>query len=644
MTTTQLIAYLITLAIPALAFYMLFSLDLFGTGKRSTIVICFAWGIIAAAVLSKATNRAVLDTLNNYEAVVQLWGPIIEEIYKALILVFFIFQPSFRYAVDGAIYGFAVGIGFSVAENFYYLGFGTGGEVSLTLAISRVLSTALMHATTTAAVGIALGRLRRSRGSQRLIWSVLGITIAMIIHLVFNNLVTRLQDNPVLLLVVGIGIGVGGSALVAFQIIQTLNDEKQRFKQTLNTRDVGVTAREVTGIQKLGQDSFEQMLEDLGAIFGKDKISHIRRMFALQANIGILRGNLSNPASERLRKAWQEEIDTARREMDEIRQKKLGINVMMYLRNVFPSEEAQDDTAQAFREKIAESDPTHVHKFDLFMMGSARAGTLSPEQLEKIAHALQASEFFSELSLADLENLSRAAAEREYDPDEVLFKEGDVGDTMYMIEQGEIEIFVKENGAPKVINVRRAGEIVGDLALLDGYPRSASARAKGQLRVLMLRRDNFLTFLRSRPQVMMAILKFLSRSVRITTEIIETSATWVTHITQGNYAQAQKLAIATPATLTMRQAAQPSDQSIPASVEAHIGLEGVSEATPTVLKGIFSKVTSALEERETAHPNATMTTKPTPSVNISQRLKLKDMFKPAEDDSASGSVPVTSDK
>jgi RsiW-degrading membrane proteinase PrsW (M82 family)/CRP-like cAMP-binding protein len=598
MDVTQILSYVITFAIPAFAVYMLFSLDVFSTGKGSTIILCLAWGAVGAFLLAKSLNSFFLQR-TNYELLVQFIAPILEELLKSAILFIFIFQPRFRYAVDGAIYGFATGIGFSMSENLYYLGVGSTAAPSFTLAISRVLSTALMHATTSAVIGIWLGRNRRRESQDRVLSTIVGMLIAIGIHIVFNNLVTRLDSSPALVLLIGIVIGVGGSVLIAAQINSSLKDEKQRFNQSLTTQSAGVTANEVKALQNLGGDSFEEKLNELQQIFGKEKIPHIRRMLALQANVGILRNNLSSPCSDRLRKAWEQEITESRKEMDVLRRRKIGLNAMVYLRNVFPDEDAQTDAAQAFREKVAESDPTHVHKFDLFIVGSERAQTLSPDQLEKIALTLKLSQFFKELELADLENLSRACVMREYNDGEILFSEGDDGDTMYLIQQGEIEIYVKEGEQFRVINRRRETEIVGDLALLDGYPRSASARARGAVQVLMLRRENFLTFLRSRPQVIMAILKFLSKSVRYTTEIIETSVTWVTHITNGNYAEAQKLSYAAAAPL-------PTIEPTPSGKLPHTAMirraefEGVTSASPAVLRGIFAKVTDVLEEREAA--------------------------------------------
>lgn len=180
MVVSNLIAYLIAIAIPAFSIYLIFALDLFGTGRKSTIFACLGWGAIGAFGLTYLINTSVNNALSDmvgsyrsYRTVVTVTAPIVEEILKSLILIYFIRQPSFRYAVDGAIYGFAVGIGFAVIENVFYLS--STPDAALSLAISRVLSTSLMHATASAMVGISLGRLRRVEGVVTISLQLFGI-------------------------------------------------------------------------------------------------------------------------------------------------------------------------------------------------------------------------------------------------------------------------------------------------------------------------------------------------------------------------------------------------------------------------------------------------------------------------------------
>ena len=71
--------------------------------------------------------------------------------------------------------------------------------------------------------------------------------------------------------------------------------------------------------------------------------------------------------------------------------------------------------------------------------------------------------------------------------------------------------------AKQHIRYYEIGAVVGEFALLDGQPRSASARAVGDVQVMTLQRQVFTMFIQSRPQVVLAMLKYLSEKARHTT-------------------------------------------------------------------------------------------------------------------------------
>lgn len=589
----HLLPYLIAVAIPAFAIYLIYSLDFYGTSKFTTVLVCALWGAVGAAAIGWLVNNEI-EHLFTYELVVGLAAPIVEETAKALILWYFIRQPGFKYFVDGAIYGFAIGIGFSVSETvLVYLP--ANPQDGLALAVSRVLSSSLMHATTTALVGLLLGRARRSKtpGLHKWGWVIAGIVPAMMFHSGFNllNLWLKDKDQPFLLLLLAIAIGVIGSAAIAFLINLYLEAERKDFKETLGM-DVGITGQERQAVQRLGK--MDEILQKLGGYFGEDKIEKISRLLVIQANIGILQNNLRSASSDRLRKAWQEEVANFRAEIDAIRNE-LGAFVMSYLRGVFPADDAE--MVDAFSHAVEESDPTQIHAFDIFMLTSQRAGTVAVDELTRRAEILQRVEILKEVDLADLENLSRAITTQTFSDGTVIFKEGDDGDTMYIIEQGGINIYSKNSATPEnLLRSSGVGEVVGELALLDGDHRSAQAVAVGNCKTIILRREQFMMFLRSRPRVILAILQFLTRRVRYTTEIIETSVTWATNITHGNYKEAQ--AIKGPPSPVGRGNYESVVQTA-GPLTAHVGASVTAE-TPKVLQGVFSKVSSVLESREQA--------------------------------------------
>ncbi|MHB8626920.1 MAG: PrsW family glutamic-type intramembrane protease [Aggregatilineales bacterium] len=601
MTISTIIAFLVAIAIPVGAVYLIFTLDLFGTGKHSTIFISLGWGAVGAFTLAYILNETIMRYIG-YESTMTITGPIVEEMLKAIVLVYLITRPTFHYAVDGAVYGFAVGIGFAVTENILYIT--TYPATALAVAISRTLSTSLMHATTSALIGITLGNLRRSDSGalQKLLLGLLGFVPAAIVHIVFNNLVKSLTDSGqgTLLLLLGFSIGLGGAGVIGVIIMRTLANEKKRFAQTLGI-GVGVSTAERKFVQQLGGEAIETVLKELGAYFGADKIVLIRKLLITQANIGILQNNLSHPVSERLRQAWQNEIKEKRAEINKARSE-LGVYVMSFLRGVFPDDD--EATRNTFQREFAITDPTQIHTFDMFVSTSRMVQTISPEHLSRIADLLKQIELFKDVSLADLENLSRAITTRKFRDGELIFDEGQPGDEMFVVTDGTIQILSLQKGADttasgeKLLNVCKAGDIVGELTLLDGYSRSARARAGGETEAFVLRRDQFMMFISSRPAVILALLRFLTRRARHISAIVDVSVKWASDVAQGHYDHA--VGNLSPAWATAGAAGQSTGLRASGTFKVvdHPESASVSEETPALLQGVFSRVSSSLQSRE----------------------------------------------
>jgi RsiW-degrading membrane proteinase PrsW (M82 family)/CRP-like cAMP-binding protein len=585
MTTVTIIAYFIAIAIPAFTVYLFIMLDVFGTGKPSTILMCFGWGATGAISLAWILNSAVLDQGIGYDTLTGIAAPIIEEILKSLVLITLIQRPRFRYIVDGAVYGIAVGIGFAMSENlFIYLP--GAGEAVLGTAISRTLSTSLMHASASGMVGISLGRLRRATESARATWPLLGIGLAISLHVIYNNVARELEGATLLLIAIGIGFGSG--MVIAWQISQGLAEEKKRFAVSLGL-NVGVSTGERKAVQQLGGASIEHVFGELGEFFGHQNLALIRHLLVTQANIGILQNNLNGPASDRLRAAWETESADYRREIERIR-KELGPSVTIFMKNVFPS--ADEAIENALQEEMGRFDPTLVHTFDMFMRVSELSETFKPEQLAEMAERLNKIEIFRNVSLANLENLSRAISVQSFEDGYALFNEGDEGNAMHMLEEGRIDIYVRDRaGQEKKLRNFEPGSVVGEFALLDGQPRSARAQAAGPIKVLVLQRETFYRFIQSRPDVVLAMLQYLAEKGRYTQKSVETSMDAMMKIAHGDYAT---VAEARP---TPVEIAQPAVEPAAESVVA-LEPEAVSAETPDRISSVFSRAAAILQLRE----------------------------------------------
>ncbi|MGZ3419101.1 MAG: cyclic nucleotide-binding domain-containing protein [Polyangiales bacterium] len=92
---------------------------------------------------------------------------------------------------------------------------------------------------------------------------------------------------------------------------------------------------------------------------------------------------------------------------------------------------------------------------------------------------------------ADLELLSRATALRKFAPKEVLFDEGSIGDSCFLLLDGDVDVVRDHHGKVRVLSTLKAGALVGQLALVDRAPRSASVVANVQTHALELGKDVF---------------------------------------------------------------------------------------------------------------------------------------------------------
>ena len=109
---------------------------------------------------------------------------------------------------------------------------------------------------------------------------------------------------------------------------------------------------------------------------------------------------------------------------------------------------------------------------------------------------LQNIPLFKDLTQDDLIDLLRMLRPVQYHSGEIIFKEGDEGLVAFVIQSGTVEIFVVEEQKSFVVTRFNKGEVFGELALIDGSPRSASARALTECEILCLDKVEF-DFLRS---------------------------------------------------------------------------------------------------------------------------------------------------
>jgi HEAT repeat protein len=117
---------------------------------------------------------------------------------------------------------------------------------------------------------------------------------------------------------------------------------------------------------------------------------------------------------------------------------------------------------------------------------------------------------FRLLEPEDLEQIANLAGERLHPAGEYLCREGDLGDELFVLVEGAVEVSKQADGSARVLRTLHAGEHLGELAILREQPRSASVRALSETRTLVLTGDALRSILEDRPEVGLAMLESLA--------------------------------------------------------------------------------------------------------------------------------------
>lgn len=120
----------------------------------------------------------------------------------------------------------------------------------------------------------------------------------------------------------------------------------------------------------------------------------------------------------------------------------------------------------------------------------------------------------SALSWTELRHVLRLAAVRQFPPGTLLCQEHTVGDCVFLIRRGQVRVFKTLEGTRMNLAVRGGGELIGEMALIEDLPRSASVEAVTWVRALVLHKRAFLQLLAHHPALSLKILEMLSTRMR----------------------------------------------------------------------------------------------------------------------------------
>ena len=156
--------------------------------------------------------------------------------------------------------------------------------------------------------------------------------------------------------------------------------------------------------------------------------------------------------------------------------------------------------------------------------------------IKTAAKSLKRCEVFYNLPDLVIDSLAAEVETITLDKEQILFHKGDIGDALYVLEEGWVKMVgTDKDGQEVVFNQEGPGAVIGEMALIDNEPRSAGVIALTDAKLLKLSRDSFLDVMAAQPILGREISRNIISRLRLATTYIELAIEWSKEIAAGNY-------------------------------------------------------------------------------------------------------------
>jgi RsiW-degrading membrane proteinase PrsW (M82 family) len=302
--------------------------DFYQVGQFPLIVKSLVCGVLAYVVASSTNKILVVSGIVDSKTMDQFIAPILEELLKGLVLLYWIGLSKITFSVDGALYGFATGIGFAIVENIEYVPY---DQTAVIVALQRIFSANLVHASSSAILGIALWIFYLKRTRWRWLFLTTGLSLAIGLHMFYNVTISSGGTS----LASAFGIGILGAVFVYLAMQQGKLQARAWIRQKLGMFD-GVTPGEVAMVDRL--PTMSDLLHPVFERFGCDKARQMEKLLYLQARLGIKRNFVDSiPKNDPSRSTAEKDLRTMRTEM-RAAQRAVGAYTMLFVRGLYTGE------------------------------------------------------------------------------------------------------------------------------------------------------------------------------------------------------------------------------------------------------------------------------------------------------------------
>ena len=129
--------------------------------------------------------------------------------------------------------------------------------------------------------------------------------------------------------------------------------------------------------------------------------------------------------------------------------------------------------------------------------------------------ALRVFPLFYDISEEELEIVREVAVERKFRKNNLIIFEDDVGNNLFIIKRGRVKIsHISDEGSEAILAILGPRDFFGELAVIDGYGRSASVTSIDEVELIMFQRTDFLAIIEKIPKIAIALLKELAGRIR----------------------------------------------------------------------------------------------------------------------------------
>lgn len=286
-------------------------------------------GGVGAYLLAAQINPALVNSgLLTRAQIIRLAGPFIEEVLKAIVLIYLVRRDDYPISV-GVLYGFGAGIGFAMVENIEYIL--PRANIAFTVAYSRVFSTNLVHATCSGLIGAAMAYLKFYRAPRDYFVASLFFIFGVGLHMGFNAMV-----NEGIFLAVALAVGLlGGLFIVALS--RYANKRHGSYAAEMITIAGARASHNEASLVRTEED-LRKVFKEVEAKFSTYHAQLVDDFLKTQVEIITKRKILEVTRNEGEVKKLQRDIDALIDQTNRVRNK-LGWDCMIFVRTRYSVDE-----------------------------------------------------------------------------------------------------------------------------------------------------------------------------------------------------------------------------------------------------------------------------------------------------------------